>query len=232
MVMIPIKTITLYRNNGDNSKFYFESADVIHAGNRYKQGPARPMMIKDIIAFSKAYNNSTKAIRYLEEPFSNVLNANFSELELTGISKESLELAWFTPKGPKSLFFEKGFSIKTGVYFLPTLIWVFKKGKLYVSASVDDYPNWNSKCYRSPFLNMYDDHSVCLGTTAIALKNINTIELAKKHIEKAFFASVFTQSLTNPFKCNTTAAYKIMEENQLPFEFWRNEPIELNSIWH
>ena len=117
--------------------------------------------------------------------------------------KEKNYVIWTTEPGIRKQIF-KNDSIKSGNYPVPKLLWKYKSGKLWVYALKES----DDKLYNAPFLNVYSDGSVCLGSTKFRFKNKNYVDIITC-IENSFYSSYFTHTnLNNIIDGNLIDFYK------------------------
>lgn len=134
------------------------------------------------------------------------------------LCSDSTRLAWWTPSALRPIFFNtadkefnKAVDGKNVRY--PALVFVAKPGSLSVFAIPEDArPNADTKLYRAPFMNLYDQGNMCAGDTrlpeVVLTKDIPTWE-------RSFFDTRFTHTNIHSGKLTTfegghTALWKAM----------------------
>lgn len=118
---------------------------------------------------------------------------------------------WFTEPGLKTVLYAKKLSVKTGVYWIPRLIWKLQGNSLDVFAVPEEVTSKKDKLYNAPLFNISSDGSVCMGNTKFTDSGYNYEKIIAK-VESGFWESTFTH--TN-------------NDNLLDFNFveWCNNPI-------
>ena len=70
------------------------------------------------------------------------------------------------------MYFVSGLDIPNGKAYVPPMLWYASKYSLAVFAlATDRRPKENTPLYYAPFLNIYEDGKVCMGTVSIDIKN-------------------------------------------------------------
>jgi PRTRC genetic system protein B len=106
-------------------------------------------------------------------------------------------IVWWTPAAVRPMFYavEKGVELKqlSGKQFpQPPLVFRAQVGSLDVRAlEINERPTPKTKLFRTPYWNVNDQGSVCLGSTKVP-REASVESIAKW--EKAFFQSEFTHS--------------------------------------
>ena len=108
-------------------------------------------------------------------------------------------------KGTGSMFRttpRQSLGININHFLIPTLVFKIQENVLYVYAAKTDNVDANTKLFKAPFHNVYDDGSICMGNAKI--KKSFEINKIMKNYEDAFFLSKFThlQSQGSPIKGN------------------------------
>ncbi|WP_064967841.1 hypothetical protein [Tenacibaculum ovolyticum] len=112
----------------------------------------------------------------------------------TDITKQSI--VWKVKSHKRKLFF-KNDSFSTNEYLLPHLIFSLKGTTLSVFATKTFNITENTKLYNAPFLNVWSDGSVCMGSASIKKEDISFFEELIIVAENLFFDSYFTHTNHN-----------------------------------
>lgn len=228
--MIPIKIFTVFKGEKD-ADLYIESANVVSHLGEYIAKEKKPASLSELILFKRAYEKGGKKLKMDDKPFENVFYVNMETLFAEGISDSNLEMVWLTYPEKQQLYFPKGYSIKTGTYQLPTLIWSYRMNRLSVGALLDKQPSLSSQVYFSPLLNVYDSLQVCAGSTNYTIDGSKSVEEAKANIVKGFFKSEFNQFHVDPFKDITkNEAYQVMQNRPLAKKHFIKTKFNVNDL--
>ena len=128
-----------------------------------------------------------------------------------------VSLIWTVKKQKKHLVFSDNISndlLKSDTYSLPTILFSFSKNTLKVFAISDDIDNINedTELFTSPFFNVYENGSVCMGNVDTSrAKNFKTFNKTQSYLESVFFKSYFTHSNN---KEKITEEYILQNKNQ------------------
>jgi PRTRC genetic system protein B len=124
-------------------------------------------------------------------------------------------VVWFTEPGLKTVLYAKKLSVKTGVYWVPRLLWKLEGNQLYVFA-IKKLVSKKDKLYNAPLFNISSNGSVCMGNTKFTDSGYDYQKIINK-VELGFWGSVFTHTNNN----------KLLDTN---FTEWCNDSVAcLNS---
>jgi len=105
---------------------------------------------------------------------------------------------------------ETGLENRCGVVNIPSLIFAVTPQNSYVVCfEGNERPNQKTELYFSPFLNVWDDHNICMGSTKKTKKG-DTDEWTK-----AFFNSAFTHT-------NYRSVRSQLKRNGDRYQLWRD----------
>lgn len=119
--------------------------------------------------------------------------SGFIPRNVLSVDNEMGKISWYTEPCKKGLIFEK--TIKSTIYPIPYLLWVYDSGKINIYALKSEPKSNLDEIYSAPFFNIYRDGSVCMGN--VKLKEKNTFEDIIEDTELAFFNSTFTHLNNN-----------------------------------
>lgn len=124
-------------------------------------------------------------------------------------------VVWFTEPGLKTVLYAKKLAVKTGVYWVPRLLWKLEGNQLYVFA-IKKLLSKKDKLYNAPLFNISSNGSVCMGNTKFTDSGYDYQKIINK-VESGFWGSTFTHSNNN----------KLLDTN---FTEWCNDSVAcLNS---
>lgn len=210
----PEKAIIFYRT-GHNG-MYAEVSSLIPQGDGFVPSESRPLRARDIEEIAKIGKETSgrDGCGYIPE---HIL---------------SLEpLVWYRKAGKEKLYFSKKLNIPDTEYSLPALVFKLQGGKLSVFAmKKNTRPNPDTLLYYVPFLNCYENGSMCLGSTTI--KKGNTLADTARNAEKAFFLSEFSHTIAFTGNGNLYTFWKNLGESgeKFPIKKLIGDGIELKRI--
>lgn len=164
----------------------YDNAITFHSYEENTLQPAKYPLKEDLAPLVKYIENSGELKEYSFDTTipRNVLNYKTHEKEII----------WFSNPMIKYLYFSNDLPIKNGNYPTPSLVWKLEKDKLFIYAIVDNDVKEDTILYRAPFLNVYANHSVCMGTASISkIKSTSYNQIIDK-VYHLFFESVFTHT--------------------------------------
>lgn len=100
---------------------------------------------------------------------------------------------WETESGLKEILYAKHLPVKSGMYWVPRLIWKLSGNSLYIFAVKKEVKSGKDKLYQAPFFNTSSHGSVCMGNTQFKDSGYDYEKIIVKVIE-GFWNSVFTHS--------------------------------------
>lgn len=132
---------------------------------------------------------------------------------------KSKNIIWYVNSSKKYLYFSKSLSLKNGYYHLPRLLFAFINNKLSVFALKKGQIEETTKLFNAPFLNVYENGSICMGNVKTNISNFSYIENAIQYLESAFFKSVFTHTNHNAIiEGNIIEYFKELKEKNINFD--------------
>lgn len=144
------------------------------------------------------------------------------------------KLVWKVNARKQQLFFDNP-QFKDDCYPIPTLIFSLVETTLYVFSVKTNNPTQNTQLYYAPFLNVWNDGKICMGTATIDKSNVNYFEDLMDICEYQFFNSKFTHTNhDNITKQNIIELYKeIKQKKAFPKEvLLKANNTKLSSLWN
>lgn len=185
--LYPKCVITIYSDdNGTKyyrgSNYYLEKREINTVGGKFVLNAPVPLaadVLKNI------------AMTYMKK---NNFNMDFggllAEHLLYGSNTPGKTIVmWYRPASKKRLNFSKALKIKDGcVVEIPAILYLVINDNLYLYALANNNrPVLNSKLYKAPFYNIYEDGNVCLGTAKVGKQKEKTFEKEAERFERAFY---------------------------------------------
>lgn len=145
---------------------------------------------------------------------------------------DRMRLVWWRPSEERKLFFTDEIGIKSGVMRVPGMVYSVKGGG---TLSVYCFRGRKPKglLYKAPFLNIYNDGHVCLGSSKTDKPKHNTYEEWMLYWEKMFWQSEFASMISdNPIEGNLVSVTKRCIERGEPFpvELMKRASMKLNDL--
>lgn len=108
---------------------------------------------------------------------------------ILSLSLDRKRVVWCVKRPKEYLHFSN--DVKSGLYFLPTIIFTLENNDLSVFAlkKVGD----NSILYHAPFYNVYKSGNVCMGNVKLEFNRYEINHIIEQS-QKAFFGSLFTHT--------------------------------------
>lgn len=181
---IPAQAIIVYRQKNKYDKdFYLESRNIEHTPKGYQMAEGTPLSKHALSQIMDAVNSEDVEKMGCKSIFpKNLLYYNIKNLEP--------HIVWYVESQSHHLVFDDNLSITNGMCHLPTLVFRLRGKDLDVFAVKTNNPDANTKLFKAPFHNVYNNGNICMGS-AKAKKSNDIIKLMSNY-EKAFFSSKFT----------------------------------------
>lgn len=208
---LPKSALVFYENNGIDKDVYIEHFDMDHKGNPIN---AHPLTVKEATKLVKALRVEK------EEAFlkpKGVLPTNVLHINP---NKDSGTIIWYSKKQQRQLYFVDELEIPKGKANLPPMLWKANKNSLSVFALINDRrPTEKTNLCFAPFLNIYKNGNVCMGTVSIDIEKSESIEEFILIWENYFFNSYFSHLIDNhsPINGNCTSLWKDLIDSDKPF---------------
>lgn len=207
----PKSALVFYENNGLDKDVYIEHFDMDHNGNPIN---AHPLTVKEAAKLVKALRVEK------EEAFlkpKGILPTNILHINP---NKDNGTVLWYSKKQQRDLYFVDELEIPRGKANLPPMLWNANKNSLSVFALTSDRrPTEKTNLCFAPFLNIYKNGNVCMGTVSIDIEKSESLEQFILLWENYFFNSYFSHLIDNhnPINGNCTSLWKDLIESDKPF---------------
>jgi len=234
----PCKALLIYRfdkeeqfnqfqRNERETQIYVESYDI---GKHGKPVNAHPFSIKEMAQLYQLMQSSQDVrSTYLKSKGLIPANVLYVDQQSNGY------VVWYTPPKEVNLFFVDGLAIPSGKFKIPAMIWKANAERLAVfGLKGKGRPAINTKLCHAPFLNIYGNGQVCMGTVQINIGKTTCLEEFITLWEKYFFESNFSHSISgnNSTKTNTTELWRSLAgtDQEFPQKELLTNHLTLNSI--
>jgi PRTRC genetic system protein B len=211
---VPFKALLIYRfdkeekadqfqNSEKETQVYVESYDIGYNG---KPINAHPLSVKEMNSLSGLLQ-TTQELKggYLKSKGLLPPNTLFVQQQSNGYA------IWYTPVQEVNLFFIDGLNIPSGQYKIPAMLWKANAEKLTVfSLKGKTRPTENTVLCHAPYLNIYNNGLVCMGTVNIDIGKSACLEDFIELWQRYFFNSFFSHSISgnSTTKSNTTELWR------------------------
>ena len=209
----PKSALVFYETKGANTDVYVEHFDMDKNGNPIN---AHPLTVKE----AKVLANALQTEKDKDNAFlksNGILPTNILHINP---NTDKGAVLWYTKAQRRQLYFVSGLDIPNGMAYVPPMIWYANKNSLSVFALASERrPTEKTPLYFAPFLNIYEDGKVCMGSVNISIKNSASVEDFIKAWEVYFFNSYFSHLLGNnsPIKGNCVTLWKDLIQTGKPF---------------
>lgn len=197
----PKTALIFYSTQKTNAPMYVEHFDIDANGHPLN---AHPLTIKEAKVLAKALTIKEEKSKAFLKP-NGILPTNVLHINPEGT------VLWYTKTRKRNLFFTESLEINNGTAEVPALLWYVSKQKLMVFAlEKDRRPTSKTALFHAPFLNLYEDGHVCMGTVDVEIKNSASVEEFTQAWEFYFFNSYFSHLVNshNPIKGNCVSLWK------------------------
>lgn len=184
----PKKAIVIYAKSDDS--FYVEGYDFDRLGQPIN---AHPFSVSESQELADALDCS-------EELRENYLSENglFPEKVLSINQRKGGFAIWYTPATKTILFFKAELGVSDGIACIPPLLWKADRESLSVWAiKGDGRPKETTPIFHAPFMNVYNNGSVCLGNVNAEIPNHCSIAKFIELWESYFFNSSFSHTMVD-----------------------------------
>lgn len=210
----PFKVLLLYRHDREanisqfgntprETQIYVESYDI---GRNGQPVNAHPLTIKEMTGLSEILKTSQDLKDgYLKSKGLLPANLLYVNQQTNG------NAIWYTPPTHVDLYFVESLDIRSGKCGIPGMVWKANAEKLSVFAvRGKTKPNLDTLLYHAPYLNIYHNGAVCMGTVSIHINQTTSLEDFMDAWESYFFNSYFSHSISgnNSTKSNTTDLWR------------------------
>lgn len=200
----PRLAIIVYTPEADTwRETYLESHEIDAAGQLLEGKPLKQETMDGIV--DVFFDERKQRVQ-----FGGLIPENMLRFELMPGGKYNM--IWYRPAEKRQIYFSEALHIPSGKAWVPSLIYKVDAGDLYVYALTRETgrPTQKEKLYQSPFHNVSDNGSVCLGSARIKKPVENTYTSIIKYWEDLFWLSEFTHlaGQKNPTKTNLNNIWK------------------------
>jgi len=209
---IPKSALVVYQTEGHQPQTYIEHFDMDENGSLIN---AHPLTVKEGQALAKALNTEKEENTAFLKPKgiipTNVLHLNPSE---------NGSVVWYTKSQIRPMFFIESLGIPNGQAQVPAMVWKASKNGLSVYALLSGIrPKAETPLYYAPFLNVYENNKVCMGTVDVRIKKSTSLEEFMQTWEESFFNSYFSHLINghNPINGNCVTLWKELINTKKPF---------------
>lgn len=200
----PKSALVFYESKGLSKDVYVEHFDMDRNGTPIN---AHPLTEREAEALAKALTTEKqKHTAFLQSE--GILPTNILHINP---STNKGEVLWYTKSQKRPLYFIESLGISSGIAFVPPMIWQATKNSLRVFALLNGRrPTEKTPLYYAPFLNIYEDGRVCMGSVSIYIKNSASVQEFTRAWEDFFFNSYFSHLIgeNNPVKGNCVSLWK------------------------
>lgn len=212
---VPKGLIVFYENLFNERDTYVEYCDISKNGKPINAHPLSDDEA-DLLA-KKLQTKVTKSKSFLKPKA--LLPQNVIYIDLT-----KNKTIWYSKPIIKKLYFSDNLEIKPLSIYVPPLVWSADDAQLHIYAlKKSRKPTINTKLCYAPFMNVYKNGGVCMGTVKVNVSSSDCLEDFIKKWQDIFFNSYFSHFLhsENIMNGNVLNTYKKLHETK------DNFPIEL-----
>jgi PRTRC genetic system protein B len=178
----PTMAIIVYQDRSEyQQQCFLEKREIKIVGDRFRFMAPVAMADDTLQEISKFYMKSRSSVM----GFGGLISPHI----LFGVNKAGLtSVMWYRPAMKRALNFSSSLKIKGASNVdVPATLYLVVNNNLYVFALItDDRPTENTKIYKAPYFNIYEDGRVCLGTANVGRKQ-NVYEKEAERFERGFY---------------------------------------------
>ena len=220
----PKSALVFYETKGANTDVYVEHFDMDKNGNPIN---AHPLTEREAEVLARALTtDKEKDQAFLKS--NGILPTNILHINP---NKDKGAVLWYTKAKRRQLYFVDDLDIPNGMAHVPPMIWHANKNSLSVFAlGSERRPTEKTALYFAPYINLYEDGKVCMGSVNIKIKTSASVEEFTLAWEDYFFNSYFSHLLgsNSPTKGNCVSLWKNLVQTGKPFP--KEELIKNNKI--
>lgn len=208
----PKCALVVYEAKNTATDIYVEHFDMDKSGNLIN---AHPLSVREANRLAKALQTEQQKDTAFLKP-SGVLPTTILHINP---NNGNGTVVWYTKAQQRQLYFVDGLEIPIGKACVPPMLWKASKDSLAVYALKSERrPTEKTKLCHAPFLNIYQDGRVCMGTVSIDIKNSASVEEFTSAWEHYFFNSYFSHLLgSSPIDGNCITLWKDLTRTGNPF---------------
>ncbi|TDE53293.1 PRTRC system protein B [Flavobacterium sp. GT3P67] len=207
------KSALVFYEDRENTDVYVEHFDMDKNGNPIN---AHPLTEREANALSKSLQTEKEKDKAFLKS-NGILPTNILHVNP---NTDKGAVLWYTKGQRKQLYFVNDLNIPSGMAYVPPMIWYANKNSLSVFALTSDRRSTEkTPLYFAPFLNIYEDGRVCMGSVNINIKNSASVEEFTGAWEDYFFNSYFSHLLgqNSPIIGNCVHLWKDLIGTGKPF---------------
>lgn len=218
----PKTALIVYEN--ESRKTYVEQRDIVPQNGNYVMGNGKPVSINILEKITEEIKPEKNKICFKTKIPGNLLYLDFNNGDV--------ELIWYCSSTHVKLFFSDNCHIVSGIYLIPQIVFHLKNNEVFVYAVYyDDHTDLaDFPLYKAPFLNKFEDESICFGNVNLDLKK-EYVEDIINEIENKFFNSEFNtlhDDCIYDFGINIIEVYKA---DKLLFTKTKSLDKKLSDLW-
>ncbi|PLK44870.1 PRTRC system protein B [Emticicia sp. TH156] len=199
----PTSALVFYQTEEPDVDTYVEHFDMDGHGNPMN---AHPLTIREARVLAKALNIQQ------EEPLQFLKPHGVFSVNILHINpNEKGSVLWYTKARKQNLYFVESLGIPEAKVSIPALLWLADKRSLSVYALASNRrPDEHTPLYHAPFLNVYANGNVCMGTVNVNSRKSASLEEFTAAWESCFFNSYFSHLMPDhqPVKGNCVNLWK------------------------
>lgn len=208
--MLPTKVITIFENKDHTYIEWAPVKDMIPQASM----PLSYDTLKDIFSFI----SQEELTKY---KFKSIIPKNVIYYD-NNVS--SLKLIWYV-KGKIASYLTKN---KEDTLYYPNLLFMYNNRQMYIYSFIDNVVTNDTKLYKAPFPNIYEDNSMCFGNMNIDKFIHFDLEKTMLSLTDSFFNSKFNEYMSgNRTDHNTDNIFKRILNKDIQFPI--KELVALNK---
>jgi len=208
----PAAALVVFKPEGNERGLYIEHYDMDDNGCPVNP---RPLTMREARGFAKALDAKKDTIKAFLRP-QGILPAHV--LHIDPSAKGSV--VWYSKPQSRTLHFADSLGLPSGQLCLPALVWVADRNRIFLYAlKGKGKPNLNTPLCYAPFMNLYGNGNVCMGSVKVAISKTASLEEFIAAWQGYFFDSYFSHFIggNSPVKGNLVSLYKDLMETGNPF---------------
>lgn len=210
----PAAALVLFKPEGNEQGLYIEHYDMDDNGCPVNP---RPLTLREARGLAKALDVRKEAEKAFLRP-QGILPP--CVLHLNPCEKGSV--VWYTKPQAKTLHFADSLGLPSRQLQLPALVWAADRSRLFLYAlKGKGKPNLKTPLCFAPFMNLYENGNVCMGSVSVAIPKTASLEEFIAAWQGYFFDSYFSHFIggNSPIQGNLVSLYKDLMETGSPFPF-------------
>lgn len=195
-VFKPAAALIAYRN--DKEDCYLETRPILKNGTMGVTKPVTRSFLNSLL--------SSFSVTYAQTPVGTVPRNLLYADSRPGKEK----YVWWEPAQIRHQSFVKNLEMEDGDYPMPAVVYMVDRDVLSVFAIKDRKPKENTRLYRGPFFNYYEDGHICLGDSHVVMPDPLTWTSLLQCWQNLFWNSTNSHIMNygNPIKGNLVSILK------------------------